>query len=60
MIHALVAEGGYQAFKLGSTEKLTGLLAALVASDRRSPVGITVGLILMRGVLAADHRNRPP
>ncbi|HEY2563610.1 MAG TPA: sodium-translocating pyrophosphatase [Acidimicrobiales bacterium] len=49
MIH-LLAEGGYQAFFLGSTEKIL-LLAALVASL----ASIVTALLLARGVLAADQ-----
>jgi K(+)-stimulated pyrophosphate-energized sodium pump len=49
MIHALVAEGGYQAFTLSSADR-AWLVVALVAGV----VGIATGLILMRGVLAAD------
>jgi K(+)-stimulated pyrophosphate-energized sodium pump len=49
MIHALVAEGGYQAFRLHDADKVW-LLVALLAGL----VGIATGLILMRGVLAAD------
>src|ERR1700733_13811249 len=49
MIH-LLAEGGYQAFFLGSTEKVI-LLAALVASV----ASVVTALFLARGVLAADQ-----
>ncbi|MDA8356644.1 MAG: sodium-translocating pyrophosphatase [Actinomycetota bacterium] len=49
MIHALVAEGGYQAFHLSSADWVW-LFVALGAGV----VGIGTGLILMRGVLAAD------
>ena len=49
MPHPLVAEGSYQAFRLGSADTIW-LLLALVAGL----VGIAVGLLLMRGVLAAD------
>ncbi len=49
MIH-LLAEGGYQGFLLGSTEKDL-LLFAIVAAL----ASITTGVILMRGVLAADQ-----
>jgi K(+)-stimulated pyrophosphate-energized sodium pump len=49
MIHALVAEGGYQAFHLSRTDWIW-LIVALAAGL----VGITAGLILARGVLAAD------
>jgi K(+)-stimulated pyrophosphate-energized sodium pump len=48
MIH-LVAEGGYQAFHLGSADKIWLLLALLAGL-----VGIGTGLVLVRGVLAAD------
>jgi K(+)-stimulated pyrophosphate-energized sodium pump len=49
MIH-LLAEGGYQGFFLGSTEKVI-LLAALVASV----ASVVTALFLARGVLAADQ-----
>jgi K(+)-stimulated pyrophosphate-energized sodium pump len=49
MIHGLVAEGGYQAFHLSSAD-WAWLTLALVAGV----VGIGAGLVLMRGVLAAD------
>jgi K(+)-stimulated pyrophosphate-energized sodium pump len=49
MIH-LLAEGGYQGFFLGSTEKVI-LLAALVASV----ASVITALLLARGVLAADQ-----
>jgi K(+)-stimulated pyrophosphate-energized sodium pump len=49
MTHFLAAEGGYQSFVLTGTEK-TWLVVALVAAL----FGIGVGLVLMRGVLAAD------
>ena len=45
----LIAEGGYQSFVLHGTEKVW-LVIALAAAL----FGIVVGLILMRGVLAAD------
>jgi K(+)-stimulated pyrophosphate-energized sodium pump len=48
MIH-LVAEGGYQSFVLTGVEKVW-LVVALAAAL----FGIVVGLILMKGVLAAD------
>ncbi len=48
MIH-LVAEGGYQAFRLNGTDK-GWLVVALIAGL----VGIGIGLVLMRGVLRAD------
>ncbi|MHB8288459.1 MAG: sodium-translocating pyrophosphatase [Acidimicrobiales bacterium] len=50
MIHALAAESGYQAFTLGGTEKLW-LVFALIAAV----IGICVGVVLMRGVLAAEQ-----
>ncbi len=50
MIHALVAEGGYQAFHLGGTDKVW-LGVALFAGV----VGIIAGLLLARNVLAADQ-----
>ena len=49
MPHPLVAEGSYQAFHLGSADEIW-LLVALVAGL----IGIATGLLLMRGVLAAD------
>jgi K(+)-stimulated pyrophosphate-energized sodium pump len=49
MTHTLVAEGGYQAFHLGSTDK-SWLLFALIAGV----VGIVGGLILAKNVLSAD------
>jgi len=49
MLSTLFAEGGWQTFELGSTEK--GLLAFAGAT---SLLAIAVGFILMRGVLAAD------
>ena len=49
MTHFLAAEGGYQSFVLCGTEKVW-LVVALAAAV----FGIVVGLILMRGVLAAD------
>jgi len=45
----LIAEGGYQSFVLHGTEKIW-LVIALAAAL----FGIVVGLILMKGVLAAD------
>jgi K(+)-stimulated pyrophosphate-energized sodium pump len=48
-MHALVAEGGYQAFHLGNTDRIW-LVLALVAGV----IGIGTGLVLMRGVLRAD------
>jgi K(+)-stimulated pyrophosphate-energized sodium pump len=50
MIHALVGEGGYQAFHLGGTDKAWLGLALLAGV-----VGIVVGLLLVRNVLAADQ-----
>jgi len=49
MTHFLAAEGGYQSFVLTSTERVWLVVALLSAI-----FGIVVGLILMRGVLAAD------
>ena len=49
MTHILAAEGGYQSFVFSSTEK-TWLVIALVTAV----FGLGVGLVLMRGVLAAD------
>ena len=49
MIHVLAAEGGYQSFVLTGTEKVWLVLALAAAL-----FGIIVGLVLMRGVLAAD------
>ena len=46
----LAAEGGYQNFHLGSTDK-AWLVVALVAGL----IGIVAGLVLMRGVLKADQ-----
>jgi K(+)-stimulated pyrophosphate-energized sodium pump len=48
--HLFAAEGGYQGFVLHGAEK-TWLVLALVAAL----FGITVGLVLMRGVLRADQ-----
>jgi len=48
-MNTLVAEGSYQAFRLSSTDWVW-LLVALFAGV----VGIATGLVLMRGVLAAD------
>ena len=50
MITLLAAEGGYQVFHLGGAEK-TWLYICLVAGI----VGIVVGLLLVRSVLAADQ-----
>ena len=49
MAHPMMAAGSYQAFHLGSAD-LIWLVLALVAGL----VGIMTGLVLMRGVLAAD------
>ncbi len=50
MIRLLAADGGYQAFHLGGTDK-TWLYICLVAGI----VGIASGLLLARNVLAADQ-----
>jgi K(+)-stimulated pyrophosphate-energized sodium pump len=50
MTHLLASEGGYQAFHLSGADK-TWLVVCLAAAI----VAIAVGLILMRGVLAADQ-----
>jgi K(+)-stimulated pyrophosphate-energized sodium pump len=49
MNHALVAEGGYQAFHLSNTDWVW-----LVLAMAAGVIGIVAGLVLMRGVLAAD------
>jgi K(+)-stimulated pyrophosphate-energized sodium pump len=49
MPHPVVAEGSYQAFHLGSADTIW-LILALIAGL----VGIGTGVVLMRGVLAAD------
>ncbi|HTT87400.1 MAG TPA: sodium-translocating pyrophosphatase [Acidimicrobiales bacterium] len=49
MTHFLAAEGGYQSFLLTGAEK-----AWLVVALAAALFGIVVGLVLMRGVLAAD------
>ena len=49
-VSVLVAEGGYQAFALGSAEWLWLTFSAVVAV-----VALVVGLVLMRRVLAADQ-----
>jgi K(+)-stimulated pyrophosphate-energized sodium pump len=49
MVHPVVAEGGYQAFHLGSADTIW-LILALIAGL----IGIGTGVVLMRGVLAAD------
>jgi K(+)-stimulated pyrophosphate-energized sodium pump len=46
----LAAEGGYQVFKLGSTEWLLLVLSAVTAL-----LAIAVGFFLVRGVVAADQ-----
>src|SRR5262245_7035775 len=46
----LAAEGGWQAFELGSTE-----WALLIFSAITALVAVAVGVFLMRGVLAADQ-----
>ena len=48
MTHIL-AEGGYQSFVFSNTEKLWLVIALVTAV-----FGLGVGLVLMRGVLAAD------
>jgi K(+)-stimulated pyrophosphate-energized sodium pump len=49
MTHLLASEGGYQAFKLGTSEWAWLIFAAVVAL-----VALGLGAILMRGVLAKD------
>ncbi len=49
MIH-LAAEGGYQAFRLTGGDKWWLVLALVAAA-----IGIGSGLVLMRGILAADQ-----
>jgi K(+)-stimulated pyrophosphate-energized sodium pump len=49
MPHPVLAEGSYQAFHLGSADEIW-LILALVAGL----IGIGTGVVLMRGVLAAD------
>ncbi len=49
MPHLLAAEGGFQAFDLGGTDRLL-LVGALVVAL----VALVVGYVLMKGVLAAD------
>jgi K(+)-stimulated pyrophosphate-energized sodium pump len=49
MLHVLAAEGGYQEFTLGSTEKLWLYFAVATAL-----LAIAVGFYLMRSVLAED------
>jgi K(+)-stimulated pyrophosphate-energized sodium pump len=49
MVHPVVAEGSYQAFHLGSADQIW-LILALIAGL----IGIGTGVVLMRGVLAAD------
>jgi K(+)-stimulated pyrophosphate-energized sodium pump len=50
MMHVLAAEGGYQAFHLGGTEWFWLFFSAATAI-----LAIVVGLVLVRGVLAADR-----
>jgi K(+)-stimulated pyrophosphate-energized sodium pump len=50
MMHVLAAEGGYQQFHLGGTEWFWLFFSAATAI-----VAIVVGLVLVRGVLAADR-----
>ena len=49
-MHVLAAEGGYQVFKLGSTE-----WALLIGSVLTALLALAVGFYLVRGVLAADQ-----
>src|ERR687892_2454410 len=49
-MHLLAAEGGYQDFTLGGAEWFW-----LVFSATTALVALAVGLLLMRGVLAADQ-----
>ena len=49
-MHVLAAEGGYQVFKLGSTEWMLLILSAVTAL-----LALAVGFYLMKGVLAADQ-----
>jgi K(+)-stimulated pyrophosphate-energized sodium pump len=49
-MNVLAAEGGYQVFKLGSTE-----WALLVGSALTALLALAVGFYLVRGVLAADQ-----
>jgi K(+)-stimulated pyrophosphate-energized sodium pump len=49
MRHRVAAEGSYQAFHLGSADEIWLVLACVAGV-----VGIVTGLLLMRGVLAAD------
>jgi K(+)-stimulated pyrophosphate-energized sodium pump len=50
MMHVLAAEGGYQQFHLGGTEWFWLFFAAATAL-----LALAVGLVLVRGVLAADR-----
>jgi len=50
MMHVLAAEGGYQAFHLGGAEWFW-----LIFSAATAVLAIVVGLVLVRGVLAADR-----
>jgi len=48
-VHQLAAEGGYQLFELGGTDKALLYLSLIV-----SVIGLAVGYLLMQGVLKAD------
>ena len=48
-MHLLAAEGGYQLFNLGGTDKALLVVSLLIAL-----VGLGVGALLMQGVLRAD------
>ena len=48
-MHQLAAEGGYQLFELGGTDKALLYLSLIV-----SVIGLAVGYLLMQGVLKAD------
>jgi K(+)-stimulated pyrophosphate-energized sodium pump len=48
-VHLLAAEGGYQLFELGGTDKALLYLSLIV-----SLIGLAVGYVLMQGVLKAD------
>jgi K(+)-stimulated pyrophosphate-energized sodium pump len=50
MNHVLAAEGGYQSFELGGAEWFWLVFSAVTAL-----LAIAVGLVLMKGVLAADE-----
>jgi K(+)-stimulated pyrophosphate-energized sodium pump len=49
MTHLLAAEGGYQSFVLTNTERFWLVISLLAAA-----AGITIGIVLTRGVLRAD------